>query len=44
MNNITTRDGGDVVVRRVATNIFQTNNARFSGLLCVGNESESERM
>ncbi len=21
---------------------FQTNNARFSGLLCVGNESESE--
>lgn len=37
MNNITTRDDGDVV-RRVATNIFQTNNARFSGLLCVGNE------
>ncbi len=35
MNNITTRDGGDVV-RRVATNIFQTNNARFSDLLCVG--------
>jgi len=25
-------------VRRVATNIFQTNNARFSDLLCVGNE------
>ena len=23
---------------------FQTNNARFSGLLCVGNESESEIM
>ena len=25
-------------MRRVATNIFQTNNARFSDLLCVGNE------
>lgn len=31
------RDDGDVV-RRVATNIFQTNNARFFDLLCVGND------
>jgi len=41
VNNITTCDDGDGdvdVVRRVATNIFQTNNTRFSDLLCVGNE------
>ena len=36
MNNITTGDDGGDVVHRGATNIFQTNNARFFGLLCVG--------
>ena len=42
MNNITTCDDSDVVLRGATNIFFKLIMLDFFGLLCVGNESESE--